>query len=207
MIRNVIFDMGKVMLDYNSMLACYRHARDWDKAAKLKEAIFDRPEWWELVDGGLMTDAEYAREAQSRLDDPELKELAEAVLGDWWADSLFPVTGIGKLIEDLLDAGVKLYVLSNVGYSFHEFSYKIPHLDRFSGIVLSCEEKLRKPDPEIFRRLCSRYGVVPEETLFVDDHMPNVESARSIGLQGYCFADTDVNRLREHLAEALKPQA
>lgn len=204
MIRNVIFDMGRVMLDYNPMLACYRHARDWDKAAQLKEAIFDRPEWWQKVDLGEMTDMEYAVDAQSRLEDPELKKLAADVLSDWWTDSLFPVTGMGRLIEDLLSAGVKLYVLSNVGYSFHDFSYKIPHLDRFSGVVLSCEERTGKPGQEIFQRLISRYGIVPEETLFVDDHLPNVETARSIGLQAHCFADQDVARLRGQLSEVLK---
>ena len=146
----------------------------------------------------------YAQLMRSKMETPELGALAEAVLSDWWVDSMYLKSGMDALVKELADAGVPLYVLSNVGYCFHEFSYKIPCYDRFSGIVLSCEEKLSKPDPALFRRMCERYGLKPEETLFVDDHAPNVESAKTIGLQGYCFADGDVNRLREHLAPLLE---
>ncbi len=206
MTRNIIFDMGKVILDYNPVLACYRHSRDWDKAIKLHAAIFGTPDWCRLVDGGLMTDQEYAKEVQKLFADPEMKTLAENVLQDWWADSLYLITGMEQLIKDLLAAGIQLFLLSNVGYSFHKFCYKIPCLDQFSGVMLSCEEKLSKPDPALFQRLCDRYNIVPEETLFVDDWEPNTLGAQSIGLQGYCFADMNVNRLREYLVETLKIQ-
>ena len=204
MIRSIIFDMGKVLLDYDPLLACYRHTHDWTLAEKLNKALFGTADWCTLVDGGLMTDKEYARLMRGKMETPELGALAEAVLSDWWVDSMYLKSGMDALVKDLLDAGVALYVLSNVGYCFHEFSYKIPCFDRFSGIVLSCEEKLSKPDPALFRRACERYGLKPEETLFVDDYAANVEGARSIGLQGYCFADGDVNRLRKHLAPLLE---
>lgn len=204
MIRNIVFDMGKVILEYEPMLACYRHARDWEKANRLCDAIFRTPEWWINVDGGLMTDIEYAADAQKRLDTPELKAMAADVLADWWHDGLFLKSGMDALIADLLNAKVNLYILSNVGYSFHAFSYKIPHFDRFSGAMISSEEKLRKPDPELFRRLCTRYGLKAEECLFVDDLDRNVEGAMSIGMQGHVFADGDVNRLRERLQNLLK---
>lgn len=204
MIRNVVFDMGKVILEYEPLLPCYRHARDWQKANQLCNAIFRTPEWLTNVDGGLMTDSEYALDAQKRLDTPELKAMAADVLADWWHDSLFLKTGMDVLIAELLDAGVNLYVLSNVSYSFREFCYKIPHFDRFSGAMISSEEKLRKPDPALFRRLCERYSLKPEECLFVDDLDRNVCSAMSIGMQGHIFADGDVNRLRERLSDLLK---
>jgi len=203
MIRNVVFDMGMVLLDYDPMLPCYRHARDWDVAGKLCDAIFRTTEWWRLIDGGLMTDKEYLKEAQGRLETPELKALAAEVLSDWWHDALFPKSGMKALVGDLLDAGVPVYVLSNVGFSFSEFCHKIPHFDRFSGAVLSCEEKLSKPEPELYRILCRRYSLVPEETIFVDDLERNIEGAQSIGMQGHLFADGDVARLRARLSDLL----
>ena len=204
MIRNIIFDMGKVLLDYNPIMACYRHTHDWTLAEKLNKALFGTTDWCTLVDGGVMTDKEYARLMRSKMETPELGALAEAVLNDWWMDSMYLISGMDKLIKELLDADVPLYVLSNVGYSFHDFCYKIPYLDRFSGVVLSCEEKLSKPAPALFSRVCERYGLNPEETLFIDDYASNVESAQGVGLQGYCFADGDVARLREYLAGVLK---
>lgn len=204
MIRNVIFDMGKVLLDYEPIQPCYRHARNWDVAKKLNAAIFGRPEWGKYIDGGLLTDMEFIKIAEDRLENAEQRALAMKVLEDWWIDGLFPKSGMDKLIKDLLDAGVSLYILSNVGYTFHKFSYKIPYYDQFSGVVLSCEEKLCKPEPELFQRVCDRYSLVPEETLFVDDWDRNIEGAESIGLKGHWFADGDVARLRERLAEVLK---
>ena len=204
MIRNVIFDMGKVLLDYDPLLPCYRHARDWEVAQKLNAAIFGRPEWGKYIDGGLLTDPEFIKIAEDKLENAEQRALAMEVLDDWWYDALYLKSGMDKLIKDLLDAGVSLYILSNVGYTFHKFSYKIPCYDQFSGVVLSCEEKLCKPEPALFQRVCDRYSLVPEETLFVDDSAPNIEGAESIGLQGHCFFDGDVNRLRERLAEVLK---
>ena len=199
MIRNVIFDMGKVLLDYDPILPCYRHARDWEVAKKLNDAIFGRPEWGKYIDGGLMTDTEFIKIADDKLENAEQRALAMKVL-----EALYLKSGMDKRISDLLDAGVSLYILSNVGYTFHKFSYKIPSYDKFTGVVLSCEEKLCKPEPALFQRVCDRYSLVPEETLFVDDWAPNIKGAESVGLQGHWFADGDVNRLRERLAEVLK---
>jgi HAD superfamily hydrolase (TIGR01509 family) len=63
------------------------------------------------------------------------------------------------------------------------------HWDRFRGIVVSGEVGLVKPDPEIFHHLAQRYGLVPAETVFIDDHLPNIESARRLGFQTIHFAD------------------
>ncbi|MBE5783763.1 MAG: HAD family phosphatase [Clostridiales bacterium] len=201
MIKNVIFDMGNVILAYDPIQACYRHGQSRENAEKLCSAIFRSPQWGICVDGGLMTDREYIPDAQSRLDTWELKGMAAKVLRDWWHDGLYPITGMDRLIEELLKKGVGLYILSNVGYSFPDFAYKIPHFDRFSGVVLSCEEKLRKPDPALFLRLCDRYGLKPAECLFVDDLASNVAGAESVGMLGHVFSDGDVNQLRARIRE------
>ena len=205
MIKNVIFDMGNVILAYDPIQACLRHGGTRENAEKLCSAIFRSPRWGECVDGGLMTDLEYIPDAQSRLDTWELKGMAAKVLRDWWHDGLYPITGMDQLIKELLDAGVGLYILSNVGYSFPKFSYKIPYFDRFSGVMLSCEEKLRKPDPKLFLRLCDRYHLKPEECLFVDDLSSNVDGAHQAGMQGHVFADYDIGQLRRHI-QALRQE-
>ena len=118
MIRNIIFDMGNVLLDYEPLLACYRYTRDWVVAEKLNKAIFGTHDWCTLVDGGLMDDEEYAQLMRSKMETPELGALAAAVLSDWWVDSMYLKSGMDALVKELLDAAMPLYILSNVGTTF-----------------------------------------------------------------------------------------
>ncbi len=199
MIRNIVFDMGKVLLDYDPYQACYRHAKNVEKALTLKAAIFDHPDWPAKIDGGLLYEDEYLLDVQDRLPTPELKELAGEVLSDWWLDSLFPKLGMKQLIEGLLEKGYRLYVLSNCGYRFRTFEYKIPCVEQFSGILVSAEELLLKPDVKIFQRLCEKFQLQMAECVFVDDLQKNVDGAVAAGMQGYCFADGDVEKLAAYL--------
>ncbi|MBR6571629.1 MAG: HAD family phosphatase [Clostridia bacterium] len=199
MIRNVVFDMGKVLLDYDPYQACYRHAKNTENAVLVKKAIFDHPDWAAKIDGGLLYEDEYLLDVQDRLETQELRDLAQAVLSDWWLDSLFPMRGMKELLEGLLDKGYRLYVLSNCGYRFRDFQYKIPCEDRFSGMLVSAEELLLKPDKAIFQRLCDKFQLQMDECIFVDDLQKNVDGAVAAGMQGYCFADGDVKRLKEWL--------
>lgn len=201
MIRNVVFDMGNVIRIYDPFRPCLRHAGNPEEADILCKAIFLHPDWGRKVDGGLLTDLEYAKEVQSRLESPRLQKLAEDILTDWTEDGLAPNTGMDDLIRELLDAGLRIYVLSNAGYVFHEVSRKFPCVDRYSGMMVSAEEKLRKPATELFERLCGRFGLVPEESLFVDDMDVNVRAAESVGMHGYVFDCMD--GLRAHLKEVL----
>lgn len=199
MIRNIVFDMGKVLLEYAPYQACYRHAKNHEKAMIVKKAIFDHPDWPAKIDGGLLYEDEYMLDVQDRLESPELKELATKVLSDWWLDSLFPMRGMKQLIESLLEKGFRLYVLSNCGYSFRSFEYKIPFVEQFSGILVSAEEKLMKPDQAVYQRLCDKFDLQMDECVFVDDLQKNVDGAIAAGMQGYCFADGDVEKLAAYL--------
>lgn len=99
------------------------------------------------------------------------------ILSDWYLDALYPKEGMDLVQKDLLDRGIRLYILSNTGFTFHKFCYKIRYYDRFSGQILSCEERLMKPDPAIYRRLCDRFSLEPSECLFIDD-LPATSGAR-----------------------------
>jgi HAD superfamily hydrolase (TIGR01509 family) len=68
-------------------------------------------------------------------------------------------------------------------------------LKLFRGIVVSGEEKLIKPEPEIYRLLCSRYGVAAEACVFVDDSLKNVEGARAAGMHGLLFMSPEQLRV------------
>lgn len=196
MIRNVVLDMGNVIRVYDPLRPCLRHAGNQAEAETLCQAIFLHPDWGKKVDGGLLTDMEYAKEVQKRLDSPRLQKLAEEVLSDWTVDGLAANPGMDVLIGDLLAAGLRVYVLSNAGYIFREVCRHFPCVDRYSGLMFSAEEKIRKPAPEIYTRLCERFGLEPQECLFADDMDVNVRAAESVGMQGYVFDCPDGLRAR-----------
>lgn len=107
------------------------------------------------------------------------------------------------LIHDLKAAGYRLYVLSNMSKEFIEFLRRVPVYRYFDGEVVSCEEGVCKPEPEIYRLLLTRYGLDPQETLFIDDRKENVEAAEREGITGFWFDRRDVaatvNALRSKL--------
>lgn len=92
-----------------------------------------------------------------------------------------------ELIKELKAAGYGLYVLSNMSREFIEFLRRFEVYSYFDGEVISCEEHVVKPEKRIFEILLSRYGLVPDETLFVDDRKGNVEAAESMGIHAFLF--------------------
>ena len=92
------------------------------------------------------------------------------------------------LIDDLHKEGYYVYLLSN--YPLHMYELHWPSFKFFSkvdGYVVSAVEKLCKPDPEIYKLLCDRYDLIPEECLFIDDRQVNVDAAISVGMSGLLF--------------------
>ncbi len=199
MIKNIIFDMGNVLLRYDPMLPCRRHALNESDAEQVCAALFRCPEWVSRMDAGTIDEADYLKLVQSRLETPRLKELAAKVLDDWMLDGLYPMHGMYELTEALHSRGYKLYVLSNMNRRFHEIEYKIPNYRCFEGAVVSSEEHLLKPDTAIFIRLCERFSLKPEECLFIDDVRANADGAKSAGMVGYSFEDGSLTRLREFI--------
>jgi putative hydrolase of the HAD superfamily len=83
--------------------------------------------------------------------------------------------------------GFRTYVLSNASDLFFTYFNNFGPLSDFDGAVVSCQEKLLKPEPEIYQRLLERYDLVPEECFFIDDRRENVDAARSLGMEGHVF--------------------
>ena len=66
-----------------------------------------------------------------------------------------------------------------------------PIFQLLEGQVISSEEKIIKPDRAIYERICQKYNLKPEECLFADDRMENVEAAQRFEMQVICFEDAE----------------
>lgn len=101
-------------------------------------------------------------------------------------------------------AGLRTALLSNA------FGLDYPRADwptLFDATVVSDEVGIRKPDPAIYRLVCSRLGVAPSEVVFVDDFEPNVAAAEALGMTGvhHTTPAATVPRLEQLLDIPLTP--
>lgn len=185
-VRNVIFDLGGVVLEWNPDDILSRFQQDPDLRSGLKQALFGHADW-HLFDRGGLSETEVIDRMETRLGRPraELIAIVDAV-----RESLVEKPGTVKLLRALHQRGIALYCLSNMPASIYAH-LRIRHAfwDIFRGIVISGEVRMIKPEPEVFAHLLERFNLRVEESVFVDDLAVNIEAARRLGLQTILFRD------------------
>lgn len=184
MIKNIVFDMGNVLVGWTPMEFAIRAAGNEEDAKILYAALFDTREWG-MADAGLLSREELLRLALERTPG-RLQETLRTLEADWTA-WMRPIEGAEDFVRRCKAAGMKLYLLSNAGLQFPEALADRPFYPLLDGAVVSAREKLAKPDPRIYRRLCERYDLKPEECFFIDDIEANIRGAASIGMHGIIF--------------------
>lgn len=197
MIQNIVFDMGGVLIDFDSRRYVSQAVSDPEDAELLRQELFVSEEWAH-TDRGDMTYPQVEAAVCRRLP-PRLHEAVHQVLNGWMSD-IPPVPGTEALVQDLKKAGYRIYLLSNTCSAFHTFRKRIPALQWFDGVFASADWHLVKPEPEIYRAFFSHFGLVPGECLFIDDFPLNIEAAARQGMPGFVFHG-DVKRLRVFLSE------
>lgn len=121
---------------------------------------------------------------------PEYEDAIRAWGDRWWEMFSGPIAETEAAIEALHTRGVPMYGLSNISQHTIEGTFAMsPAFGRLSGVVVSGEVGLTKPDPAIFALTCDRFGYAPQELLFVDDSPRNIESARALGFDVHLFDD------------------
>jgi len=193
-VRNVVFDFGGVLLRWRPAEIIDSFYADEQLRRRAKELVFEHPDWVEM-DRGTLSDTAAAERFAARLGRPEaeMHALLEHVKRSL---TLLPETV--ALVEYLRSRGVPLYGLSNMAAStFAHLRQRYSVWDNFLGIVISAHVKLVKPDARIFEHLCARYALDPSDTVFIDDHLPNVESAARQGFRTIHFSEP--GRCREEL--------
>jgi putative hydrolase of the HAD superfamily len=187
-VRNVVFDFGGVLVRWQPEAVIAGFYADEPSRALVRDAVIRHPDWIDMDRGSLSEGLAIERFA-ARMGRPaaEMRALMRHI-----KDSLTPLPDSIALLDELAQRGVPLYGLSNMSAPiFALLKSRHAHWDRFRGIVVSGEVGLVKPDPEIFHHLTRRYGLVPAETVFIDDHLPNIESARLLGFNTIHFADAE----------------
>jgi putative hydrolase of the HAD superfamily len=200
-IRNVVFDIGGVLLQWDPPAFIAKVAPDPAQQALIRREIFEHPEWHEF-DRGIFDVTHVVDNFGQRagLTPQQMRALLQTA-----NESLHPIPGTVKLVEDLAAAGVHLYVLSNMPVSTYEYlTRKHEFFRHFRELVISGAILMIKPEPAIYKHLVEKTGIVPAESVFLDDLLKNVIAARECGLHAIQFTGADAARaeLRNYLPHA-----
>lgn len=202
MIRNIVFDMGNVLIHWAPERFLEReNIPAEDRPAILKE-VFGSVEWIQLDRGSIPPEEGIAAMCR-RLPERLHAAVRELTLG-WWRRNLLPVEGMADLIREIKGLGYGVYLLSNAKVDLPQFFPMIPGSECFDGKIVSADWKLLKPQPEIYETLFREYGLKREECFFIDDLNINIEGAWFVGMDGVIF-DGDLPRLRQALNAAGVP--
>lgn len=192
MIRNLVFDMGGVLMEFCPEKFVARVTDDAADAQLLLREVFASVEW-ACLDRGTMDDAQALAAMNRRL--PARLHPAAQMLVSHWNEPVLPVEGMAALLRELKAKGLGLYLLSNAARRQHEYWPCVPGSEQFDGTFISADWLLVKPQPEIYRALYACWGLQPQECFFIDDSPQNVEGARMTGMEGAVFHG-DVRELR-----------
>lgn len=196
MIRNIIFDMGQVLIRWTpTQIASLLELPAKDVQMVERELL--RSVEWILLDRGTITEADAVESVCARLPEHLHDGVRQLVTG-WWNWPLVPVDGMAQLVRELKSMGYGIYLLSNASSRLHEFFNRIPGAECFDGKLVSADHGLLKPQSEIYWTLYAQFALNPAECVFVDDLPSNVDGAMLTGMTGLVFHG-DVSRLRREL--------
>lgn len=186
MIKNIIFDLGNVLLDFNPKEYLRNKIKDEKKVQELYEEIFLSEEW-PMLDRGTISEEEAINKICTRYN--ENSQLIRAAMDNWY-EMLNPIEKNVAVLKKLKDKGYNLYYLSNFHMlAFENVTKRHDFFKFFDGGVVSYEEKLLKPEEDIYNKLVERYTLKPNESVFVDDTLKNIEKAKKMGFGVIHFKD------------------
>ena len=187
-IKTVVFDIGGVLIDWNPR-HLFRKVFENGEEMEWFLANICTYEWNLQQDGGKLFSVATA-ELQENY--PEYSDKIALYYGRWEEMLDGEIKGTVEIFRRLKSAGMPLYALSNWSHEAFPVAYgKYDFMKEFDGLVVSGYEKLLKPDHAIYRVLIQRYGVNPEEAVYIDDNKPNADAAAELGFNAIHFSSPE----------------
>ncbi len=186
MIRNVVFDLGRVLVEFDPAAYIGTFGFPEETARALYGIVFGAD--WNLHDRGDYERIEDLRDALCRRHPAYAAEISAVLTGDW-VKIHYLKADTAAYLEALKARGYRIYILSNLSAESYEFISKYPFFRMIDGGVFSYMERACKPEEKIYRALLDRYALRPEETVFLDDNPDNIAAAARFGITGIVFSD------------------
>ncbi len=196
MIRNVIFDVGKVLVEWEPVEAMRRLGMDENTARAVADATVNTPDWDES-DRGLLSPEELLSRFIGKAPDYE-KEIR--LFWEHIDTAIYQFDYVKEWMRRLKNNGYRLYILSNYGeWTYHHTQEALSFLADVDGAMFSYQVKQIKPEPEIYQSLLKKFDLKPSECVFLDDREENIRGAKEQGIAGILFTSYEdaLVRLKE----------
>jgi len=184
MIKNIILDMGNVLLKYDPEVSLDLYCSSGEEKDIIRKELFEGPEWV-MGDMGTIRDCERYDLVKKRVPQKHWEALKKCC--DGWDICMEPVEGAREFCEYAKAQDFRVFVLSNASDLFYKYFKRFMPLDFFDGVIVSCDIHKIKPDKEIYEYVLESYGLNAGECLFVDDRPENVIGAQTVGMRAYEF--------------------
>lgn len=181
MIKNIIFDIGNVILKFNVKEVLNRFTDNEDEKNFILENIIESPEWLKngLIDTGYISRDDAISIVQDRTNHKK-----DFLIEKFWKtyNDYAEIDNIMlNIIKELKNKNYKIYLLSNINPYTHKFVDKSELLELVDGYVFSYKEHMIKPFESIYKTLINRYSLNQSESLFIDDNQRNIDTGNKIG--------------------------
>jgi len=188
----IIFDLGAVLIDWNPRHLYRKIFSDEERMEWFLANICTGP-WNEEQDAG----RSFSEATQLLVNlHPEWNTEITAFWHRWEEMLGGPIHGTVEILKEIRELN-KYKVLALTNWSAETFPIALKHyefLGWFDGIVMSGEEKTRKPFPDFYQILLNRYKVDPSRALFIDDSARNIEGGLALGIPGLLFTGPEALR-------------
>lgn len=187
-IKNLIIDFGGVLIDLDRQRCIENFKRVGLPDVEVVLDIYHQQDFFQKYEKGLITSAEFRDVIREKIGKP----VTDAQIDDAWNSFLvsIPAAKLDLLLN--LRKDYVVYLLSNTNEIHwqwscqHAFPYKTFRVENyFEHIYLSYEMNMAKPDAEIFQKVLDDTGIIPAETLFIDDSAANCRAAEALGITTY----------------------
>lgn len=196
MIKNIVFDMGNVLLEWVPENIVKRFVDDPDRIEKLAKTIFES-EMWHKYDTNEVTEEDIRKYAKEELG-KDYEEDIDEVLDNW--QYCLPVQDrMSRLVKYFHHKGFGVYMLTNANEKFVEIKRDLHVLKYMDGYLASYEVNCAKPQEKFYKTFLNKFGLNAEECLFIDDLVANCDGARAVGMTAVLF-----DGVYDHLIGGLK---
>lgn len=184
MIKNLIFDFGKVLVEYDFEAFFRKYIPDTERCLAFTPILYNE-EVQQLLDREERPFEVIMEEiiAKNKDFEPEMR-----IFNEHYPEIVTnEVEGMYELLTKLKAEGYKLYGLTNWCSKVHLTIAQFPIFKLLDGQIISSEEHSIKPEPKIYQRLFDKFNLKPEECIFTDDRAENIEGGRRLGMNGIVF--------------------
>ena len=186
MIKNIVFDLGNVLVEFRPIDYMLRIGLDREILNELNKLIFKNPMWNEF-DRGTITIEDYCE--QLKQENSRFATDIDKIFSSNWMKKMFiEKKDVSKFLIEMSQR-YNIYILSNVSKYVLEYIKTLDFWKYVTGGTYSYLESSCKPEKQIYKSFFKENKLNPKECLFLDDKTENIEAAKKFGMEGIVFKD------------------